>query len=435
MTLTTFDVFGSGPGEAMFEEADILHSSVFQLSLVPGLWEIYVDGKNEDGVVIGTGESTIQLESGMVMNETIHVVPMEGRGFLTITISWPDSVLADPAVSGELTPVGSSAQSMTLTPDPDGLSATYQDSLGSGYYTITMQLTDAGEHVWGTTEAARVMSGYTSSRSYQLQEVVNRSGYGFEMVDDLQNPIDITLSGMIENLLPGEEMTVAAYTSEPVDTYQWYLQGEPITDATTDSITLGSNLDAGVYWLDVLVQSGVVLSSEQTIFRILQTEDDGTQIGPLVINEFMANPAQVSDSDGEWFEVVNIGSTAVDLETWIIRDEGSDSHTIDQSLVISPDEFLVFGSNATDTLNGGTAVDYEYRSINLSNGTDAILLVRDDGTIIDAVRWGGASQLPVAAGASTALTDPRLDNRRSKYWKLSSSLYNTMDFGTPGAPN
>ncbi|HKJ69525.1 MAG TPA: lamin tail domain-containing protein, partial [bacterium] len=388
----------------MFEEADIPHSSVFQLSLVPGLWEIYVDGKNKDGVVIGTGEGTIQLKAGMVMNETIHVVPMEGRGFLSITISWPDSVLADPAVSGELTAVGSSAQSMAFTPDPDGLSATYQDSLGSGYYSITMQLADAGEPVWGTTEAGRVMSGYTSSRSYQLQEAVNRSGYGFEVIDDLQNSIDITLSGMIENLLPGEEMTVAANTSEPVDAYQWYLQGEPITDATTDSITLGSNLDAGVYWLDVLVQSGVVLSSERTIFRILQTEDDGTQIGPLVINEFMANPEQVSDSDGEWFEVVNIGSSAVDLETWVIRDEGSNSHTINQSLVIPPDEFLVFGNNAADSTNGGISVDYEYQGISLSNGNaDAILLVRDDGTIIDAVRWKGASQLPVAEGASTAL--------------------------------
>ncbi len=435
MTLDAFDVFGSGPGEAMFEEAGIPQSSVFQLSLVPGSWKISVEGKNKDGVVIGTGESSIELEPGVVMNETIHVVPIEGKGFLSIDVSWPDSVLTDPAVSGNLSAAGESAQSMTFTPEPDGLSAIYQDSLSSGYYTVIVQLTDADEPVWGTTEAARILAGHPSSRSYQLVDGVNRSGYRLDLVDDLQNPIEITLSGIIENLLPGEIMTVVAQTSEPVDRYQWYLQGDPIAGATADSLTVGGNLDAGTYWLDLLVQSGAVLSSEQSIFQILQTEDDGTRIGPLVINEFMADPEKVDDKVGEWFEIVNIGSTEVDLEYWVIRDEGSDFHTINQSLVVPPEEYLVFGRSADDSLNGGIAVDYEYQGINLTNETDAIFLVRDDGTIIDAVRWGGASQLPTATGASTALKDPRLDNRRSKNWRLATVPYGSGDKGTPGEPN
>ena len=41
--------------------------------------------------------------------------------------------------------------------------------------------------------------------------------------------------------------------------------------------------------------------------------------GLLIINEIMQNPSAVSDSDGEWFEVLNIGDVSLNLNGWTIK--------------------------------------------------------------------------------------------------------------------
>ncbi len=51
----------------------------------------------------------------------------------------------------------------------------------------------------------------------------------------------------------------------------------------------------------------------------------------LLISEIMQNPRDVNDSAGEWFEVFNPTTAAIDLEGWTIRDDGSDSHVITAS--------------------------------------------------------------------------------------------------------
>ena len=92
-----------------------------------------------------------------------------------------------------------------------------------------------------------------------------------------------------------------------------------------------------------------------------------------IINEIMQNPAGVSDTTGEWFELYNPTATAIDLNGWTLRDEGTDSHTIGQSLIIDPFGFLVLGRSETD--NGGVILDYVYSGLILGNGSDELLLV------------------------------------------------------------
>jgi len=68
----------------------------------------------------------------------------------------------------------------------------------------------------------------------------------------------------------------------------------------------------------------------------------------IVINEIMKNPkAPTLDSDGEWFELFNTGSSAVNIDGWTIRDDGSDSHVINNggNLIIGAGEFLLLGNN------------------------------------------------------------------------------------------
>ena len=51
--------------------------------------------------------------------------------------------------------------------------------------------------------------------------------------------------------------------------------------------------------------------------------------GTLVVSEFMANPAAVSDTAGEWLELFNNTINPIDVNGLSLADNGSDLHVID----------------------------------------------------------------------------------------------------------
>ena len=154
----------------------------------------------------------------------------------------------------------------------------------------------------------------------------------------------------------------------------------------------------------------------------------------LIINEIMNNPSAVSDSDGEWFEIVNNGEISHDLNGWTIKDDGSDSHVISSSLVINPGEYLVLGNNEWIP-NGGTPVNYQYDNITLSNSGDEIILIDQNGIVIDSVSYDGGPTFPDPNGASMALVHPDSNNTVGTNWQESTTAYGDGDLGTPGLPN
>ncbi|MBT3216536.1 MAG: T9SS type A sorting domain-containing protein [Candidatus Marinimicrobia bacterium] len=152
----------------------------------------------------------------------------------------------------------------------------------------------------------------------------------------------------------------------------------------------------------------------------------------IVITEVMPNPSAVSDSYGEWFEVYNADTVSLDLNGWIIKDDGSDTHTISvtDSLPILPGGYLVFGRNEDSTTNGGFTVDYEYSNFTLGNSTDEVLLVDTENAIVDQVAY--TTSFPFGNGASMYLIDMTADNNDGSNWTVSTMPFGDGDYGTPG---
>ena len=96
--------------------------------------------------------------------------------------------------------------------------------------------------------------------------------------------------------------------------------------------------------------------------------------GELIISEVMANPAAVSDTNGEWFELYNRTDSSIDLNGLNFYDSGSNSHTISESLFIEASSYLVLGRNSDTAINGGLAVDYVYSNFTLGNSSDDIFI-------------------------------------------------------------
>lgn len=158
--------------------------------------------------------------------------------------------------------------------------------------------------------------------------------------------------------------------------------------------------------------------------------------GDLVITEIMQNPQKVSDANGEWFEIYNASDNTVDLQGFTIKDNGSNSFTIDTSVVIASGGYVVFGRNATTSTNGGITVNYEYSGFYLTNGSDAIILMNGT-TEIDRVEYDDGATFPDPTGASMSLAPCKFaeDNNSGLNWCEATSQYNDIDYGTPGATN
>lgn len=164
--------------------------------------------------------------------------------------------------------------------------------------------------------------------------------------------------------------------------------------------------------------------------------------GQIVINEIMYDPGRgVTDANGEWFELYNAGSTAVDINGWIVKDDAStnEKHTISNTggLSIAAGAYLVLGRNSNTSQNGGVTVDYVYSTVNLSNSTDGLILANASDTEQDKVVWGSSNGFPDPSNsASIALKGTSLNNNVGSNWCISTTLIVTGgNAGTPGAEN
>ncbi len=161
--------------------------------------------------------------------------------------------------------------------------------------------------------------------------------------------------------------------------------------------------------------------------------------GQIVITEIMQNPGAVGDDVGEWFELHNAGSTAVDINGWIIEEEdGNPTHTIDNTggLSIAAGGYIVIARNGDTTANGGVTADYVYTGLVLGNGSDSLVL-KNGTTEMDRVEYDNGATFPDPNGASMALKSPDLDNNVGSSWEASTTVWmgSAGDRGTPGEAN
>ena len=162
------------------------------------------------------------------------------------------------------------------------------------------------------------------------------------------------------------------------------------------------------------------------------------EIGDIIITEIMPNPAAVADADGEWFEVYNTTDAAIDMDGYILHDNGG-TYTISGAAVVASHDYFIFCCNETLATNGGVPTDYEYPysypdGLQLSNSGDVVKICTPADVIIDSVDYDGA--WPYGTGFSMQLEDVALDNDVSANWCASLNQWagSAGDAGTPDSP-
>jgi hypothetical protein len=130
---------------------------------------------------------------------------------------------------------------------------------------------------------------------------------------------------------------------------------------------------------------------------------EGGFVSNVFITEFMANPKNISDANGEWIELYNASIEAIDIKHWILQDSVG-SHVIAQSVIIPAQSYIVLSraSNASNGLPMDYTSSYVYGSgISLSNSGDSITLLNDKAELIAEVTFSTAD---ILEGCSTQMS-------------------------------
>ena len=167
----------------------------------------------------------------------------------------------------------------------------------------------------------------------------------------------------------------------------------------------------------------------------------------LVINEVGVNPGgTILDANGEWFEIYNAGTFAVELQNLVIADSAASGrrpyHLISSSVVVPAGGYVVLGNTTNTTNNGGVTVDYAYgAALQLANSLDALKIARVAGTdtlTLDRTQYSSPG-VSAQNGISRELKNPALDNSNmdGSNWAdaLVTAVYGPGGRGTPKAQN
>ena len=158
-------------------------------------------------------------------------------------------------------------------------------------------------------------------------------------------------------------------------------------------------------------------------------------IGDLVITEIMAKPKLVSATLGQWFEI----KAQKDVDLNGVGIDRANDLNVPPQVIDAPDcvhltagSYAVFARNTDFAQNGGvTAIAGFSFSLNPTANPDVQLVY--GSAIVDSVEWDAST-----SGASLAL-DPMFTDAASNNDVLNfcagTTPYNSMDLGTPGAPN
>lgn len=174
-----------------------------------------------------------------------------------------------------------------------------------------------------------------------------------------------------------------------------------------------------------------------------ECQADASQPGTkaVVVNEIMADPFS-QDTNQEWIELYNPGTSAVDVQGWQLRDCGDQKFTLTgPDLVIPAKGFLVVGMVANQNLNGGVPVDLAYgvQGFYLPNTVGSVLLYeggQPGSALVDQTRYERFSPWDFQSGKSLERKSATHDGTASTSWQAAKSTFGTNgNYGTPGRKN
>jgi hypothetical protein len=314
MVIDSYEIVLVGPSGTINQTAASTDTSVTVSNLISGDWTITVNALNAADDVIATDTTVVTVLSGQTSAANITVIPLTGQGPLNLTVSWPDELVASPSISAAL--IDSSdvstdiSASFSINSTGDPIVGMYSGNWDAGYYTLTIQLLDEDLAVmWGTAETVRIIEGTEPATGAFILTGTDMTLGGEVQINlavDLQNPVEVTLSGIQSPISTSTEITVTANPSVTPDSYKWFFNGALQAGETGPIITIGPSgvaLAEGSFTLSVVVRTATLSGSVSAVFDVSDT------LAPMISSVTTGD----TDADGQIDEVTVVFDKNVDI--------------------------------------------------------------------------------------------------------------------------
>lgn len=154
--------------------------------------------------------------------------------------------------------------------------------------------------------------------------------------------------------------------------------------------------------------------------------------GELRLSEVHRNPGVVPDTNGEYVEVVNVGSRPLGLRGVRLVD-GGNTITLASNFLAVPGRPLLFQVDGAPSRNGGQPLGapMPFGALSIANTSDTVALTQG-ATTIDQLAY--ASGFPGGDGVAAERID-LFGPQTNANWAPCATAFGDGDLGTPGAKN
>ncbi len=202
--------------------------------------------------------------------------------------------------------------------------------------------------------------------------------------------------------------------------------------------SLKRNSQVNLSYLPIFITLTLILL---TFFLFISASGNAS---PILINEVMANPIK-SDTTHEWIELYNFGNKSINLSGWKISDNYATDYIAPANSSIKPiipsQKYVVITDQDTELVipEDDSVIHFMVDDNTVGNGLgntkDYLLLINENGTIVDSIKWG----LNYSIIPGEPLSSPTEGN---SFIRISSTPFNNsiLDFvettkPTLGRPN
>lgn len=246
----SYEISMTGPNSATkTAEADSSGAVIIE-DLIPGAWTITVTALNSDNVAIGSGVAVATILPRQTVSCNITITPFEGTGTLNLTITWDTNLVTSASIAGHIAPsTGSASQiDFTLT---GGANNYVNNTLASGYYILSITLSDNGIVCGGGTDVIRIISEQTTNANINISASSANGSINITIVSEMYDPIEITLTGDT-TVIEGQTFTATAVALNASGIVtSWYIDGNKIESANLSTYAIPTDLALGGHRLDV----------------------------------------------------------------------------------------------------------------------------------------------------------------------------------------
>jgi hypothetical protein len=157
------------------------------------------------------------------------------------------------------------------------------------------------------------------------------------------------------------------------------------------------------------------------------------ETGEVMITEIQDDP-RGGDGPREYVELYNGSSETVALTGW--RLQNCTDVSVDLTGQIQPGDFYVVAGSLNQDQNGGISANLELGDLSLPNGNGSLLLIDQEGQLVDQVRYQDESPWPIREdGESLEVLTLSGDNSNGAVWRPGVAEYGDGGWGTPGRRN